>query len=167
MALAIQHIRPVLEAVKQTLVSDMPAALAQVNAQYPDPGLLVPAEGDYRIGGDFHPYAPLVDIAIPTFDMNEFAIGNAEANLDVRLVVAVWSEDPSSAEALYLQGIGYVQALLSCLLQPHALGPNAEIDNRAPVRGAYAFNPEQDERGEWLAKSLVILEPRAVDQIVG
>jgi hypothetical protein len=137
---AVKHIFPTIRAVKASLEQGLPARIAAFNAE-PENGvqLIVPAayyEGaeDLLEAGGF----PAVEIWIPAGRMGPFAIGNADANVDDRVVVSItaWG-DTGEARDLYETLAGYGRCAIEVLVEPDAFGPDIDISN---VPGAVTYD---------------------------
>jgi hypothetical protein len=142
----IIHLEPFLDACKASLVAGLPAAIATINANHPDPDIQLDpvAAGNIWIGGyDVLAY-PTIEIASPDWTMAQLSIGQHSADLGCIVIVRCHVRDVSP-ERIYRQALRYASAMLLVLLTDEAFGHRAVVED---VRGSYRFNPETEERQE-------------------
>jgi hypothetical protein len=135
----------------QTLVETRNAQAAAAG----DP-IRLPNIRDERIlpGGEdpIRPPYPVVELAVPDFDLTDFSLAQVDAPLAAQVAVRVWHLDPSYGKLwrlLYRLG----DCVLGSLSQPDAFGGHTTIQ---AVRGSFGLNPETNDRQEVVAAAVIV-----------
>jgi hypothetical protein len=175
MAIAVEHLEPVLRATKKTLQDTLPGLIADINTAHAsddDPFTLDLPDNDkgYSIGGAPVTGTPFVEIAAPTFGLRDPTLSNFQATLDTQIILAWWVEDAADTERLYFRCLRYMAATIQALSAPAAFGGNAALSGDDPFAGYYAFNPseqpdQEGTRAEWLAKAGLLVRLEAVEAL--
>lgn len=138
----IKHLEPIVDAAKATLVQNLAAAVAAVNAAHTDFQIEdVPADQIY-IGGFTVARYPMVEVAVPDWTMSRISVAQYGSSLDMPLVVKV-SAVAYDSDRLYRTLLRYVSAIIDVLIEPGAF-PGVDVDRDRGIRGTYRFNPEAD-----------------------
>lgn len=143
------HLEPVLDAALATLRANLTTRIAEVNGEHSDFSIEDVPDENFHVGGFVAISYPMVEVAAPDWTLTDLSIaqkaGTFVPAVVVRLSALAAGDGP---ERLYRRMVRYGQALLLTLIQPDAFGAGVTIDPSSGIRGAYRFNPEEEEREE-------------------
>jgi hypothetical protein len=154
------------DTVADTLLRDLPAALAAQTALFADRDLAAgrtieldaPAAKDFYIGGVGAVTSyPTFEVAVPDLNVLNFNLGQSDGDVEFTLIVRFWLRS-ASVDVLYRKVGRFVAATASVLTVPGAIS-DATI---ASIRGAWRFNPETGDLDAVISGALLAFSCESV-----
>jgi len=161
------HLEPYIDAVVLELRTQLNPVIDGINADHPGDFQLDHIEdGGYIVGGTEQPATvwPFLEVAIPDWTWLNISLEVEHADTTFFLAVKVMSRDPVlESGRLYRRCLRYGQAVTTVMLSPTSVVIGGSRAVLAGARGAYRFNPEQNQAEHVVGGCLMVYEMHVED----